>query len=75
MLDTTVHKIEVTTDGDNVVGFTDVVRTDSRQKVNVTAHKQDKEDSKPLAGAKFDIYATSDIKSRDGAVLVRKATL
>ena len=75
MLDTTVYKIEVTTDGDNVVGFTDVVRTDSRQKVNVTAHKQDKEDSKPLAGAKFGIYATSDIKSRDGAVLVKKGDL
>ena len=75
MLDTTVHKIEVTTDGDNVVGFTDVVRTDSRQKVNVTAHKQDKEDSKPLAGAKFGIYATADIKSRDGAVLVKKGDL
>lgn len=75
MLDTTVHKIEVTTDGDNVVGFTDVVRTDSRQKVNVTAHKQDKEDSKPLAGAMFGIYATSDIKSRDGAVLVKKGDL
>lgn len=75
MLDTTVYKIEVTTDGDNVVGFTDVVRTDSRQKVNVTAHKQDKEDSKPLAGAKFGIYATSDIKSCDGAVLVKKGDL
>lgn len=75
MLDTTVYKIEVTTDGDNVIGFTDVVRTDSRQKVNVTAHKQDKEDSKPLAGAKFGIYATSDIKSRDGAVLVKKGDL
>ena len=75
MLDTTVYKIEVTTDGDNVVGFTDVVRTDSRQKVNVTAHKQDKEDSKPLAGAKFGIYATADIKSRDGAVLVKKGDL
>lgn len=75
MLDTTVYKIEVTTDGDNVVGFTDVVRTDSRQKVNVTAHKKDKEDSKPLAGAKFGIYATSDIKSRDGAVLVKKGDL
>ena len=75
MLDTTVYKIEVTTDGDNVVGFTDVVRTDSRQKVNVTAHKKDKEDSKPLAGAKFGVYATSDIKSRDGAVLVKKGDL
>lgn len=75
MLDTTVYKIEVTTDGDNVVGFTDVVRTDSRQKVNVTAHKQDKEDSKPLAGAKFGVYATSDIKSCDGAVLVKKGDL
>ena len=48
---------------------------DDRQKVEVTAVKQDKLTQKALSGAVFGMYAGADIKNNEGTVIVEKDTL
>ena len=49
--------------------------TDDRQKVEVTAVKEDKLTKTLLSGAVFGMYAGADIKNNEGTVIVAKDTL
>lgn len=62
--------------GQNVeVVFSETTFINERQKAEVSVVKKDKDTLNPLDGGIFGLYAGSDIKNDDGAVVVPKGTL
>ena len=55
--------------------FDSVTYYNERQKLNLSIIKKDADTKAPLAGSTFGVYASEDIKSADGKVLVEKGTL
>ncbi|WP_416325191.1 SpaA isopeptide-forming pilin-related protein [[Eubacterium] hominis] len=55
--------------------FDSVTYFNERQKLDMSVIKKDSETKKPLAGSTFGVYATKDIKSATGKVVVEKGTL
>lgn len=60
---------------DKELVFDSVTYYNERQKLNMSIIKKDAETKQPLAGSVFGVYATEDIKSAEGKVLVKKGTL
>lgn len=48
---------------------------DEREKLSLIVEKRDAEDDRAIEGAVFGLYATEDIKTRDGKVIVEEGTL
>ncbi len=67
--------VTVSADGQAEAVFTEVTFENDRQKAEVSVVKQDQETTSPLSGGVFALYADSDIKNVDGAVIVPKDTL
>lgn len=55
--------------------FDSVTYYNERQKLDMSIVKKDAETNLPLAGSTFGVYATEDIKSVNGNILVEKGTL
>lgn len=55
--------------------FDSVTYYNERQKLDLSIIKKDAETNTPLAGSTFGVYASEDIKSADGQILVAKGTL
>ncbi|WP_416325911.1 SpaA isopeptide-forming pilin-related protein [[Eubacterium] hominis] len=55
--------------------FDSVTYYNDRQKLDMSVVKKDAETHFPLAGSTFGVYATEDIKSVNGNILVEKGTL
>lgn len=55
--------------------FDSVTYFNERQKLDLSIIKKDAETNTPLAGSTFGVYASEDIKSADGKILVAKGTL
>lgn len=70
ILDETLKTVTVNSKEGTTVAF-----TDERQKVDLTIKKLDKNDNKPVMGAKFNLYANETIKNRAGQVIMEKDTL
>lgn len=62
-------------DQDTELVFDSVTYYNERQKLDMSIIKKDAETKTPLAGSIFGVYASEDIKSADGNVLVEKGSL
>ena len=69
----TITLTQTSTSGEVVVGT--ATFNNDRQKVEVSAVKQDKLTSSVVAGAVYALYADEDIKNNAGTVIVKKDTL
>lgn len=71
-----IQKAELEYENQNTeLVFDSITYYNERQKLDMSIVKKDAENKQPLAGSTFGVYATEDIMSADGNVLVKKGTL